>query len=170
MRLWTLHPRYLDSKGLVAAWREALLAQKVLRGATRGYRNHPQLARFRTLANPRRAIAAFLHGLAVEAQRRGYNFDTTKILGPRGVQKIRETKGQLRFEWRHLKKKLRQRAPSVARQFRDIVTPEPHPLFRIVAGGIRAWEKTPRVPRSTPGAVTHRGGVRARSIPGVAQP
>ena len=46
MRLWTLHPRYLDAKGLVAAWREALLAQKVLAGATKGYRHHPQLARF----------------------------------------------------------------------------------------------------------------------------
>ncbi|HKX52383.1 MAG TPA: pyrimidine dimer DNA glycosylase/endonuclease V [Nitrosospira sp.] len=37
MRLWTLHPRYLDTKGLVAAWREALLAQKVLSGLTSGY-------------------------------------------------------------------------------------------------------------------------------------
>lgn len=32
MRLWTLHPKYLDTKGLVALWREALLAQKVLQG------------------------------------------------------------------------------------------------------------------------------------------
>ena len=146
MRLWTLHPRYLDSKGLVAAWREALLAQKVLRGATRGYRNHPQLARFRALADPGRAIAAFLHELAVEAKRRGYDFDTTKIPGPRGRLKIRETRGQLLFEWRHLQKKLRQRAPLVARRLRGIANPDPHPLFRIVAGGIRDWEKTPRAP------------------------
>ncbi|MEN6399799.1 MAG: pyrimidine dimer DNA glycosylase/endonuclease V, partial [Rectinema sp.] len=29
MRLWTLHPQYLDQKGLTAAWREGLLAKKV---------------------------------------------------------------------------------------------------------------------------------------------
>jgi hypothetical protein len=46
MRLWSVHPRYLDRQGLTAAWREALLAQKVLTGTTRGYRNHPQLVRF----------------------------------------------------------------------------------------------------------------------------
>lgn len=31
-----MHPRYLDAKGLVALWREALLVQAVLRGETRG--------------------------------------------------------------------------------------------------------------------------------------
>ncbi|MFZ2406304.1 MAG: pyrimidine dimer DNA glycosylase/endonuclease V [Methylobacter sp.] len=39
--------------GLLALWREALLAQKVLRGESRGYRHHPQLARFRELVDPR---------------------------------------------------------------------------------------------------------------------
>ena len=39
MRLWSLRPKYLDSQGLVALWREGLLAQAVLRGKTRGYRN-----------------------------------------------------------------------------------------------------------------------------------
>jgi hypothetical protein len=95
MRLWTLHPRYLDPKGLVAAWREALLAQKVLSGATRGYRNHPQLLRFQTAADPKAAIAVFLHELAAEGHRRGYKFDARKIIGPRVTQKIRETRGQL---------------------------------------------------------------------------
>jgi hypothetical protein len=31
MRIWSLHPKYLDSKGLVALWRESLLAKNVLR-------------------------------------------------------------------------------------------------------------------------------------------
>lgn len=44
MRLWSLHPQYLDAKGLVALWREGLLAQAVLAGQTRGYKRHPQLA------------------------------------------------------------------------------------------------------------------------------
>jgi Pyrimidine dimer DNA glycosylase len=47
MRIWSVHPRYLDRQGLTAGWREGLLAQKVLTGTTKGYRNHPQLRRFR---------------------------------------------------------------------------------------------------------------------------
>lgn len=83
MRLWSLHPVYLDSKGLVAGWREALLAQKVLRGATHGYRSHPQLQRFKEAPDPQAAMSAFLRGLQEEATRRGYNFDAGKILpGP----------------------------------------------------------------------------------------
>jgi hypothetical protein len=143
MRLWTLHPRYLDPKGLVAAWREALLAQKVLSGGTRGYRNHPQLRRFRDAADPQAAIAAFLHKLAAEAGRRGYRFDATKIIGSRAAPRIRETRGQLDYEWRHLQRKLAARAPALARQLRGVAKPEPHPLFRIVAGKVREWEKMP---------------------------
>src|SRR3954463_9117853 len=106
MRLWTLHPRYLDAKGLVASWREALLAQKVLQGRTRGYRNHPQLHRFRAAVDPLAAIAAFLHALAAEANHRGYKFDVTKIVAVSGALSIRETRGQLNYEWAHLRRKL----------------------------------------------------------------
>src|SRR5262245_41637290 len=143
MRLWTVHPRYLDPKGLVAAWREALLAQKVLGGTTRGYRNHPQLLRFRATADPSAAMAAFLHELAAEAARRGYRFDAGKIAGLPRTRKIRETRGQLEYEWAHLKRKLRARSPELARQLRHITRPEPHPLFLIVDGKIRDWEKRP---------------------------
>jgi len=141
MRLWTLHPCYLDSKGLLACWREALLAQKVLSGATRGYRNHPQLLRFRSSANPMSAIAAFLHGIANEAARRGYNFDIRKISEPPSAKKISETRGQLEYEWTHLLRKLRVRAPAIARRMRSVEEPKPHPLFRITPGEVREWEK-----------------------------
>ena len=141
MRLWTVHPRYLDPKGLVAAWREALLAQKVLAGATKGYRHHPQLIRFQAQADPSTAIATFLAGLADEAQRRGYHFDDTKISSRRFHGKVSETNGQLLYEWKHLQAKLRTRAPKLALEFRDIVSPEPHPLFRIISGDMRDWEK-----------------------------
>lgn len=141
MRLWTIHPRYLDPKGLVAAWREALLAQKVLRGGTRGYRNHPQLNRFRAAKNPPAAIATFLHAIAVEAGRRGYSFDTNKILGPRTAIKLCETRGQLDYEWQHLRRKLKRRAPDLARRWREVTRPKPHPLFRIVPGPVQDWEK-----------------------------
>ena len=140
MRLWTIHPRYLDAQGLVAAWREALLAQKVLAGGTKGYRHHPQLIRFQAQADPSAAIATFLRGLADEAQVRGYRFDASKISPKEFPGKIFETRGQLLYEWEHLRAKLRRRSPLVARQFHTVKVPEPHPLFRLTAGGIRAWE------------------------------
>jgi hypothetical protein len=141
MRLWTIHPRHLDSKGLVAAWREALLAQKVLAGETKGYRHHPQLVRFQAQAEPRAAIATFLVGLADEAQSRGYRFDASKIAELRFSGQIEETSGQLAYEWGHLKAKLQVRAPEMAHRWRNLKQPEPHPLFRIVPGEVREWER-----------------------------
>jgi hypothetical protein len=141
MRLWTVHPRYLDAKGLVAAWREGLLAQKVLAGGTRGYRHHPQLVRFRAQADPTAVIAAFLHGLAEEAERREYRFNTRKISGRRFAGRIPETNGQLLYEWSHLRAKLQIRAPDLFHQLRGVRRPQPHPLFRIVSGGVREWER-----------------------------
>jgi hypothetical protein len=141
MRLWTVHPRYLDGPGLVAAWREGLLAQKVLRGETRGYTRHPQLARFRGQPNPVEVIAAYLALLAQEASRRGYVFDVTKISTPRFEGKLVETRGQLLFEWRHLKRKLRARSPQLYRECCGLASPSPNPLFRIVQGPVRDWEK-----------------------------
>ena len=142
MRLWTLHPRYLDAKGLVAAWREALLAQKVLAGGTRGYTRHPQLARFRAHDWPLWVMASYLGGLAAEATRRKYHFDTSKIPPRRFRGQMDETRGQLLFEWEHLRTKLRARAPELYRQWRDIAMPEAHPMFRIIPGGVQEWEKT----------------------------
>lgn len=144
MRLWTIHPRYLDAKGLVAAWREGLLAQKVLRGETRGYTRHPQLARFQAQPQPVELIAAYLTALAREASRRGYVFDLAKISTLPFRGRLVETRGQLLFEWQHLKRKLRARTPAVYRECRGLLCPAPHPLFRIVKGPVRDWEKTIR--------------------------
>ena len=44
-------------------WREALLAQAVLRGRTIGYVHHPQLARFRSQASPLGAVGGALDSL-----------------------------------------------------------------------------------------------------------
>ena len=141
MRLWTIHPSYLDAKGLVAAWREALLAQKVLTGGTRGYTRHPQLARFRATPDPRGAIGSFLAGLASEAKVRGYHFDTSKITRSRFTGQMEETAGQLLYEWKHLRAKLRLRSPETYRRSRGVELPEAHPLFRIIPGGVREWER-----------------------------
>ena len=79
MRLWSLHPRYLDTKGLLAVWREGLLAQKVLKGQTKGYTHHPQLKRFKECKAPLRAIASYLHVICDEADTRGYAFQRNKL-------------------------------------------------------------------------------------------
>ena len=142
MRLWTLHPRHLDAAGLVALWRESLLAQAVLLGRTRGYTQHPQLRRFRTAADPAAYVAAYLRVIADEARSRGYAFDSTRIVGNENpVEPIAETKGQLLYEWDHLRRKLQRRSPDWYRDRVAGAKPTPHPLFRIVAGGVRDWER-----------------------------
>jgi len=141
MRLWSLHPGYLDQKGLVALWREGLLAQAVLKGQTKGYRNHPQLQRFRAQPSPVSAIAAYLRAVHAEAVQRGYRFDAGKIASGATAPLIDVTQGQLEFEWRHLIAKLEARAPA----WRDALgAPDklaPHPLFRAIPGGIEDWER-----------------------------
>jgi hypothetical protein len=140
MRLWSLHPCYLDTKGLVALWREALLAQKVLAGATRGYRNHPQLERFKRQAEPLAAIAAYLSEVQREATRRGYRFDAGKIAPHGKVPRIKVHDGQIAFELRHLGAKLKARDPAALDRLP--AEPETHPLFRVVRGEIEEWEVT----------------------------
>ena len=140
MRLWSLHPQYLDVKGLTAVWREGLLAQKVLQGGTRGYRHHPQLQRFRLQPNPVAAVAVYLSAVWVEAERRGYHFDRTKLAVSIEVALIPVTRGQIRYEWAHLLGKLLRRDPERYQGLLGIVEPEPHPLFSIVNGDVEIWE------------------------------
>jgi hypothetical protein len=147
MRLWTVHPRYLDAQGLVALWREGLLAQKVLRGRTRGYRNHPQLERFKAQPDPVASIARYLRAVQEEATRRGYRFTLSKIARRSGARTIKETQGQLRYEWQHLRRKLKQRAPERYRALAGVRRPQPHPLFSLTRGGVREWER----PAARPG-------------------
>jgi hypothetical protein len=141
VRLWTIHPRYLDAQGLVALWREALLARAVLRGATKGYRHHPQLERFRACATPRAAINLYLRAVANEAEHRGYAFDRRKIGPVRNGIALRATRGQLEYEWNHLLRKLRARSPKLYAHWRREASPASHPLFEIVRGGIESWER-----------------------------
>jgi len=143
MRLWTLHPKYLDTKGLVALWREALLAQKVLRGKTKGYRHHPQLIRFQAHPKPVAALATFLKAVHEEAARRGYSFDRSKIGRCSITITLEETSGQLLYEWEHLQRKLKLRAPQILASHKKVSSPEPHPIFRVVPGEVRKWEVRP---------------------------
>jgi hypothetical protein len=152
MRLWTLHPRYLDPQGLVALWREALLARAVLCSETRGYRHHPQLERFRSHTTPRLAISAYLAAVHAEAKVRGYSFDQSKIGPVRAVKLISVTAGQVAYEWQHLLRKLSVRNPTLYRQWRSVVRPQCHPLFRSRPGPAEHWERKrplPIISRST---------------------
>ena len=114
----------------------------MLLGRTRGYKHHPQLQRFRGAADPVAFIAGYLRVVAEEAASRGYAFDAARIVVTSSpVRPIAETKGQLLYEWEHLGRKLARRSPE---WYRDRVTgarPSAHPLFRIVAGGVRDWER-----------------------------
>lgn len=143
MRLWSLHPRHLDPKGLVALWREALLAQAVLGGRTKGYRHHPQLERFRSAPEPMDAIARYLDGILAEARRRRYAFDASRIRTrrPPSDRRILEvTSGQLEYEWSLLTEKLRRRDKKAFEALQASL-PSAHPLFAVVAGPIATWER-----------------------------
>lgn len=142
MRLWTLHPKYLDAAGLVALWREGLLAQQVLRGRTRGYRHHPQLRRFRAHSAPRACLARYLREVHRESLARGYHFNGAKVGRSRRECLVVETRGQLMHAWAHLKRKLRKRNPAQYRSLLAIRLPQAHPLFHIVPGRRREWERT----------------------------
>ena len=141
MRLWTLHPQYVDRQGLLAVWREGLLAQAVLQGRTRGYRNHPQLTRFKQHPSPLHAIAFYLSMIHEEATKRGYHFDSTKFDSNKRPQLIPAKSGQLDFEFRHLQEKLRRRSQVDYTALLKVTQIESHPLFQIVPGKIEAWEK-----------------------------
>ncbi|GAA4834768.1 pyrimidine dimer DNA glycosylase/endonuclease V [Garicola koreensis] len=147
MRLWSLHPSLLDRQGLIACWRESLLAQAVLRGSTRGYTRHPQLERFRDHPRPLTAVAAYLEGLYSESRERGYRFDGDRILGGPAdhlaqVDRITVTDGQLRLEWAHLQSKLAARSPHL-HDSGPPPTPVPvHPLFDAAAGPPATWERS----------------------------
>lgn len=141
MRLWTLHPRYLDAKGLVALWRESLLAQAVLRGQSRGYRHHPQLQRFQEHDSPRYAINSYLSVIHQEACERGYRFDRTKIGPTRDLYPIEATDGQVAYEWSHLSAKLQNRSPEVWERWQATTEIDCHRLFRVVPGPIASWER-----------------------------
>lgn len=169
MRIWSLHPSLLDRRALVACWRETLLAQKVLRGLTRGYTNHPQLIRFRAHPQPLEAVAAYLFGLADEADARGYSFNRA-LIGASDASSSKNTAGensadksenpyasvvripvplgQLEYELAFLRHKVAGRDPEWEHQLRERLAARgelaacAHPLFEVIPGNIEPWEKT----------------------------
>ncbi len=140
MRIWSLHPKYLDAKGLVALWRETLLAKHVLEGKTKGYKNHPQLLRFKKLKNPVAAINQYLAAVYEEAVKRDYNFDREKIDWDFSKSKPVVTTEQMNYEVNHLKKKLKTRDLKKFKEINALKNFDTHPMFKVVEGDIEDWE------------------------------
>ena len=140
MRLWSLHPKYLDTKGLVALWREALLAKHVLEGKTKGYVHHPQLARFRKAQRPVEAINQYLVAVYDEAVSRNYKFDKSKIDMRFVPITIPVTSGQVSYEKGHLLEKLKIRDTLFYKKLMEEDVIDTHPLFEMIDGGVEEWE------------------------------
>jgi hypothetical protein len=140
MRIWSLHPKYLDTKGLVALWRETLLAKHVLEGRTIGYRNHPQLSRFKKSKRPVERINQYLAEIYLEAADRDYHFDKEKINWKFRRTRLTVTTMQLAFEREHLLRKLKVRDKGKYKLLKAVNTIETHPTFRIVEGEVENWE------------------------------
>ena len=141
MRLWSLSPELLDSKGLVACWRESLLALHVLQGNTVGYKNHPQLDRFKKSDNPVQSISSYLWSLYWESLERGYKFDKNKIPLEFSEVSIPVTIGQLEYEYEFLKNKVIGRTGKWNHGFANILLATNFYVFYGVDGDVEYWEK-----------------------------
>lgn len=136
MRIWSIHPAHLDTKGLVAVWREGLLALHVLRGQTKGYTRHPQLLRFKNHTSPVQAISAYLHAIVDEAESRNYSFKRDKLEPLVLVEPLTVTSGQIRYETQHLKEKLKIRDTQKYMKYETVIELTAHPLFKIIPGDV----------------------------------
>lgn len=140
MRIWSLHPKYLDTKGLVAVWRETLLAKNVLEGKTNGYKNHPQLNRFKETENPIDAINEYLSEIYFEASNRNYNFNKDKIDWNFKPTIITVTNQQVDYEYKHLLKKLEKRDLDKYKLLLKIKNIDTAKMFKVIQGNIEKWE------------------------------
>ncbi len=148
MRIWSINPKYLDQKGLIACWRESLLAKNVLEGKTIGYKNHPQLIRFKKTKNSLLYINSYLYEIYNEAKNRNYNFSKDKIdflLIKKFTKNLDKNKiplhdKQLKYEWEHIQKKLKIRDIKKYKENKKVETVEANPIFKIIQGEIESWE------------------------------
>jgi hypothetical protein len=144
MRIWSFSPEYLDVKGLLAVWREGLLALAVLQNKTKGYKNHPQLRRFKDSSEGLQFLKLYLYEVYLEAEKRNYSFNPSKIIDIKAYkadEKIPLNSGQLEYEWKHYLEKIRNRAPGYYEKYKGLPKPAPAAVFYEVEGGIENWEK-----------------------------
>ena len=121
-------------------WRETLLAKHVLEGRTKGYKNHPQLNRFKAAAKPTHAVNQYLSVVYNEALERGYNFTREKIDWKFKPCIMPVNKGQIEYEKAHLLNKLKTRDKEKYLEVKALKQVEIHPLFKPVKGDVEDWE------------------------------
>jgi hypothetical protein len=141
MRLWSLHPKYLDVKGLNGLWREGIMARNALLGIKKGYFNHPQLERFKKQENSVLFIDTYLLNVYNESITRNYNFNREKFGLNFTDSKIDVTDGQILYEFKHLKRKLKIRDIYKYDELNEIKFPDVNPVFKVVKGDIELWER-----------------------------
>ncbi len=140
MRIWSTHPEYLDSKGLIALWRESLLAKNVLAGLTKGYKNHPQLIRFKK-KNPLKSINTYIYYIYLESLKRNYSFNKAKFQLIDEDIKIEVNDKQVEYEFKHLLKKLKGRDFEMYKKVKTEKKIKAHPMFVVKKGEIEDWER-----------------------------
>ena len=146
MRLWSIHPKYMDTPGLNGLWKEALLAKRVLEGQTKGYKNHPQLNRFKAQDSPQDSIHEYLYWVHKESLNRGFKYNQDKFCRPDETPaKIQVTSGQVLYEFKWFMEKIEKRCPELhdklCKNIAFLEHIELHPMFELVAGDIEDWEK-----------------------------
>lgn len=142
MRIWSIHPKYLDRKGFGGLWLESIVAKNALEGKTVGYRNHPQLNRFKACSNSVNAINCYLKYVYHESLERKYNFDRNRVDWGCIDTIIPVNKGQVEYEMNHLLSKLKRRDKELYDRYKNIHIDdiELHPVFIMVNGDIEKWE------------------------------
>lgn len=130
MSLWSVHPRYLDNKGLISAWNRGLQLQKQLSTEPARNTGNSQLIMFSRQEKPLHAIGSYLSFIASEGCRRGYKFTHEKILYPNFDEELLPIDSeQLRSENQMLQNRLKTRDKNRYQQLSSQSWPETHPLF-----------------------------------------
>lgn len=141
MRIWSIHPSYLDSAGINGCWRESLLAQKILNGHNFSYKNHSQMKRFYSDRESLLAIGTYLYYIYLESVKRNYNYDFNKILYFNNNYKMQVTENQLLYEFNLLQWKLKKRNYKKYLENKNIKEIFPNNIFDVKEGQIESWEK-----------------------------
>lgn len=138
MRIWSIHPKYLDTKRLTAQWREALLCKNVIEGKTKGYVNHPQFIRIKNHNKPIEFINAYLLTIWEEANKRLFKYDKSKIDMDKAIlfkNKMEVSDKQLEYEYYHMMLKSGKIEHILINEI------ESNPLFNIIEGDIMIYER-----------------------------
>lgn len=155
MRLWTIHPKYLDGKRLTSQWKEGIQMMHIWKeigenpepAKRLGYVSHPQVRRLSNLLVADSGLISLLlhqHLTAVheESVQRSYSFNKKLIddLAPdcKNAPKVYVTMGQVAYEFALMATKNNEWSQKVAIDPYMLC----NPIFQVVSGSIESWEKT----------------------------